>query len=262
MKISIITCTYNSDNTIEKCIDSVFAQGFKDEDFEHIFVDAYSTDNTRKIIEKKYKWKNNFHIIQSAPKGVYNAMNIWILKSKWPYLYLLNSDDFIYQKWLSSLLEIALINNYDFCFWNVRFVNTWYELIGKLKPSYLFPFGIRKELYKIYLLAFHYCCPQSTIYKKTIHDNVWVFTEKYKLLSDREFSIKVSEKNYCTKYEDIDISCFLRHDWSLTSNPKHIQLMYQEWREIINKYFWYRLWDFRVWLVKTIRNCIELVKGK
>lgn len=48
-KISVIIPTYNEEATIERCLESLFAQNYKD--FEIILVDDGSTDNTVEIIK-------------------------------------------------------------------------------------------------------------------------------------------------------------------------------------------------------------------
>ena len=48
--LSIIVCTYNRENTLEKCINSILNQTFSD--FELIIVDDGSTDNSKKIYGK------------------------------------------------------------------------------------------------------------------------------------------------------------------------------------------------------------------
>jgi len=54
-KISVIISTYNREKLLQRAIDSVLAQTFKD--FEYIIVDDGSTDNTREII-RKYEIKD------------------------------------------------------------------------------------------------------------------------------------------------------------------------------------------------------------
>jgi len=45
---SIVTCTYNSERFVQRNIDSVRSQTFKN--YEHIFIDGYSKDRTVQII--------------------------------------------------------------------------------------------------------------------------------------------------------------------------------------------------------------------
>ena len=68
-KITIITCTYNSEEFIEQTLKSIYSQKFMD--FEHIIVDNLSSDNTRKIINKNYF--HNRILISEKDKGIYGT---------------------------------------------------------------------------------------------------------------------------------------------------------------------------------------------
>ena len=57
MKISIITVTLNSDQTIRDTLNSVFSQTYKN--IEHIIVDGGSNDQTLSIL-KRYPNKKSF----------------------------------------------------------------------------------------------------------------------------------------------------------------------------------------------------------
>ena len=50
MKISVITVSLNSEKTIEKTINSVLSQNYKN--FEYIIVDGKSDDKTLDVINK------------------------------------------------------------------------------------------------------------------------------------------------------------------------------------------------------------------
>lgn len=82
MKISIILTTYNVENYIEKCIESLLKQTYKD--FELIIIDDGSTDNTLNILKTKYE---SLNIVENVHVGVAKCRNLGILLSKRVYLH-------------------------------------------------------------------------------------------------------------------------------------------------------------------------------
>ena len=70
MKVSIITVTYNSADTLQSCIDSVANQSYKN--IEHIVIDGSSKDNTLEIIQKNTSVSR---YISEPDNGLYDAMN-------------------------------------------------------------------------------------------------------------------------------------------------------------------------------------------
>lgn len=51
LSVSFIIPAYNAADTIERCLDSIYALSLKREEFEVIVIDDCSSDNTVKIIE-------------------------------------------------------------------------------------------------------------------------------------------------------------------------------------------------------------------
>ena len=90
MKISVITVTYNNQQTIEQSIQSVLNQNYKD--VEYIVIDGNSTDDTLSIINK-YRDKIAL-IISEADKGMYDALNKGIMKATGDIIGFLHADDF------------------------------------------------------------------------------------------------------------------------------------------------------------------------
>jgi glycosyltransferase involved in cell wall biosynthesis len=99
-KVSVIIPTYNYKQFIQKAIDSVLTQTYKD--VEIIVVDDGSTDNTRDIIESKYAHKVAY--IYQDNKGASAARNKGIALSHGEYLVFLDADDYF----LSSSIEERL----------------------------------------------------------------------------------------------------------------------------------------------------------
>lgn len=94
MKLSIITINFNNRDGLQRTINSVLSQSFKD--FEWIVIDGGSTDGSRNLLEiyKKY-----FSYWCSEPdKGVYNAQNKGISVAKGEYMSFMNSGDEFYDK--------------------------------------------------------------------------------------------------------------------------------------------------------------------
>src|ERR1700760_688999 len=90
LKISIITVVFNSQNTIERCINSVLGQKFKN--IEYIIVDGGSTDNTCRIIDN---YKENIDAFISEPdNGIYDAINKGIALATGDIIGTINADDF------------------------------------------------------------------------------------------------------------------------------------------------------------------------
>ena len=89
MKLSIVTINYNDAIGLERTIQSVITQTFKD--FEYIIIDGNSTDGSKEII-KKYSEKIQV-AISEPDTGIYNAMNKGAALAKGEYLLFLNSGD-------------------------------------------------------------------------------------------------------------------------------------------------------------------------
>lgn len=105
MKVSIITATYNSSNTIIDTLKSLENQSYLD--IEYIIIDGASKDNTLEII-KKYSTKVS-KIISEPDKGIYDALNKGIENSTGDIIGFLHSDDiFAYSNAIEDLVNILI----------------------------------------------------------------------------------------------------------------------------------------------------------
>ena len=92
MKVSIITISYNSENFIEKAIQSVLSQ--KNVDLEYILVDGDSTDGTVGIIKSHASCDARIKWVSEPDAGISDAMNKGIGMASGEILGHLHSDDF------------------------------------------------------------------------------------------------------------------------------------------------------------------------
>lgn len=104
-KISIITPTYNSENTVDGTIEALLRQDFSD--FEYIVIDGLSKDNTVSKIESYiplFEAKGaTVTIISEKDNGVYDAMNKGISLAKGELVGINNSDDWYEDNALSTM---------------------------------------------------------------------------------------------------------------------------------------------------------------
>lgn len=90
MKVSIITVSYNSAETIRDTIESVLAQDYSD--IEYIIVDGASGDGTMAIVNE---YRDGItHVVSEPDSGIYDAMNKGISIATGEIIGILNSDDF------------------------------------------------------------------------------------------------------------------------------------------------------------------------
>jgi glycosyltransferase involved in cell wall biosynthesis len=86
---SIITVSWNAEQTIRKTIESVINQ--TERDFEYIIIDGASTDNTMKIVTE---YSNKItRILCEKDKGIQDAYNKGINLASGRYIGILNADD-------------------------------------------------------------------------------------------------------------------------------------------------------------------------
>ena len=99
-KVSVITPLYNGKKYIEKAINSILNQTYKD--FEIIIVDDGSIDGSGELVKDKFDGKVRY--IYQENKGAASAVNKGVYSSKGDYIAFLESDDYWELK-NSSLFE-------------------------------------------------------------------------------------------------------------------------------------------------------------
>jgi len=120
MKVSIITITFNSAETIEDTIQSVLSQDYKD--IEYIIVDGASKDATLDIVER---YRSSVSTIISEPdKGIYDAMNKGVALATGDVIGILNSDDFYADATvISDMVKTMQESGSDACYADLVYVD-------------------------------------------------------------------------------------------------------------------------------------------
>ena len=110
--ISIIIPCYNTEKYLDDCLNSILNQTYKN--YELIFVDDCSTDNTYKIIkgyEKKYDFIRAFQNPVNSGAGA--SRNLGISKAKYDIISFIDSDDTIEDNFYEELMKTMKKNSAD-----------------------------------------------------------------------------------------------------------------------------------------------------
>tara|TARA_B100001027_G_C16264993_1_gene331505 strand:+ start:1313 stop:2620 length:1308 start_codon:yes stop_codon:yes gene_type:complete len=112
---SIIVPVYNSEKTIEKCLNSIKRQ--KINDFELIIIDDNSSDNSLQIANKFIKKIKFVKILKNKKNyGVSISRNRGIKNSNGKYIIFLDSDDILLKRSLINLKKKVINNKQDYYF--------------------------------------------------------------------------------------------------------------------------------------------------
>ena len=120
--VSIITPVYNGEKYIEKCIESVLNQTYKN--LEMIIVDDGSIDNSENII-KKYTKENSFikYIKLKENRGISNARNVALKNATGRFVAFLDCDDIYYKDKIKKQVNFMIENNYFFTYTSYNLID-------------------------------------------------------------------------------------------------------------------------------------------
>ena len=92
MNFSIITITYNAEKVLQRTLDSVRSQTYRD--MEHLIIDGASTDETVAMADA-YRQRASYDVVvRSEPdKGIYDAMNKGLRLATGEYVVFMNAGD-------------------------------------------------------------------------------------------------------------------------------------------------------------------------
>ena len=101
-KVSIIIPVYNAEKFLDKCIESLQNQTYKN--LEFVFVDDGSKDNSVNILKKYAKKDKRIKIIRQKNAGPGPARNNGMKQSTGDYLTFVDSDDTINPDYIEQLM--------------------------------------------------------------------------------------------------------------------------------------------------------------
>ncbi len=228
-QFTIIIPTYNSCQTIQKCIDSILCQSFAD--FEIIIQDGLSKDETVEKINGNND--SRIKIFSEKDHGVYDAMNRAVEKSSGEWVLFLGSDDLLINKnVLEEVSQHLDRNTADLFYGNAKIVgsNEW------AKDGEIYKGEI--SLPQLFENNFSH---QSIFYNRRIFKEGNRYKLKYPVCADYDFNLYCAAK-YKTKYIPVIVSLF--YTGGLSSIKSDQNFARDKWINIVS-YFKKRLLDKR-----------------
>jgi len=167
-KVSVIIPVYNTVRYLDRCIRSVCDQTLHD--IEIICVNDCSTDDSLRIL-RQYAHEDNRITVIDLPenKGVSNARNVGLEQARGPYVYFIDSDDWIDPGFLEQMFDAIETQKTDIVI-NSHFINEYEDNSRNTESDFPFisPDGSYKDATELEL---HY--PPviwSRLYRKSFLD--------------------------------------------------------------------------------------------
>ncbi|QPJ84751.1 glycosyltransferase family 2 protein [Sarcina sp. JB2] len=213
--VSIIIPTYNREKLIQRSIDSVLNQTYKN--IEIIIVDDNSTDNTYKVI-KSYMEKYSFikYIKHSVNKGACVARNTGIKVAKGYYIAFLDSDD----EWTENKLEKSTLIFEKEKSIGIVYSNM-YLIDCKTGKSKIHKSKKYRDNYYGLLCENIIGSTSLIIVKKEIFDDVGMFKEGLVSCQDWDFYINVAQKHKIAKIDEPLLKYYI-HSESISGNMERV----------------------------------------
>lgn len=218
--ISIVIPNYNGNKYLKECLDSVYAQSFRD--FELIIIDNASTDGS-------YDWLRDYKDIQfkrlDQNYGFSRAVNEGIYLAKGEYVLLLNNDTIMASDFLEEILKEMERHPKAFavCSKMIQYHNP--DLIDDAGDEYTLMGWTRKrgdnESVECYIKSetVFSACAGAALYRKSVFGEIGYFDENFfAYMEDVDISYRARIYGYENRY---CASAKIHHIGSATSGSRY-----------------------------------------
>ena len=255
---SIITCTCNAGKTLASCIESVENQLC--DDFEHLFIDGFSTDETVSIILKyQARCPGKVRLYQLEPTGVTRAMNEGIAVSKGEIGMHLHADDGLAgPDVLGSVKELfdrsraTVVVGNCLLTGNSDLMQTW--------PKNPMARAVYKALIPVIMFHLNPIPHPSTYLSRSVFDRHGGFDEEFKVVMDYDLWFRIIGKERFLTTDKI-LSIYQFHSDTISTRQMELGL-----REIDRIHARYRteypiLHFLYMWILRPILLARKALKG-
>jgi Glycosyltransferases involved in cell wall biogenesis len=208
--VSIIVPCYNHGHLLKSALTAVQHQTLSD--WECIIVDDGSSDNTSAIAGEFVERDKRFHYIKQENKGLSEARNTGIIRSKGDYIQLLDADDLLSEDKLllqTSFMkahDTILISYTDADYFPEDDLRTKYKQVSYAEEgiefnnqSWIRDFGDYPSFIN-HIVKANIAPVNSMLIKRSVFNIVGLFDRKFLYLEDWEFWTRCAFKGVCFKF--------------------------------------------------------------
>jgi len=202
LSYSVITVCLNAARTIERTVESVFAQ--QPAPVEYVFVDGGSTDGTRQVVDRC--WSNaaspptKIWVNQGGARGITNAWNMGLQLVQAPVVFIINADD-----WYESECASAVLQRFEGAP-DLDILSGSVRLWDRDAPNCRRVIHARKRWLAPFLNPL---CHPATFVRRRVYQELGGFDEQYAVAADYEFTFRCISAN---KKIAIDRSLVVNHE--------------------------------------------------
>ncbi len=205
-KLSLIVPIYKTSKYMDKCIESITNQKFRD--LEIILVDDGSPDDCPQKCDEWAKKDERIKVVHKQNGGVSSARNEGIKISSGDYLIFVDGDDYV----LPTLTDcFEKVKNQDIVI--VPFFEERYQ-----EKTLITAQPIKNKFYskKVSNISYNSVC--FKFFKTSfIKDNELLLDSRYKMAEDLKFSVEAMVKAESIEYIDEPFYVYQRNDFSATA---------------------------------------------
>ncbi len=198
-KISVITVCYNAARDLEKTIESVRSQSFKD--IEYLIIDGASKDDTLEVVKRNSDVVSRW--ISEPDGGLYFAMNKGLDLASGDYVLFLNAGDTFYAPSTLETVFSSCQDEQDIYYGDTMILSPEGKPLGRRRIA------LPKELSAKSFRWGMSVCHQSIIIKRSL---CTPYRTEYRITADYDWVLSALEKAQRDKIKNVGefVSCFVQ----------------------------------------------------
>lgn len=240
--ISVIVPIYNIESYIEKCIESIVNQDYRN--IEIILVDDGSTDTSGMICDKYEKIDSRIKVLHKKNGGLSDARNFGMKNANGKYLIFIDGDDYVKENFISRLYHNLCFYKADIsvCAFSYIFEDGRVEKYNVKEKDKIRVFNPKQALECMLDSNFSFKqCAWNKLYKKELFQNTqYPFGMLYEDLGTTYKLIVDSKK---IVYDSTSLYYYVQRNTSITKTYRYNEkeknriLMVNEMTEFIDDKF-------------------------